>query len=414
MTIDFTEILQKVEEIDTLAKTDWTGEDDIYKKLILIKPLCENRLNNVYADLLAQNDITQLQNQLINLISYVQTYKAGNPSYSSHIINTINAIIPIVAKFPFAGKGETSATLSKIIDDFSQKNTDIISKIKKEKEDLTEEVENLKNIVSNLSSEIEKKNIEISSWQDNFLAAQEKRSDEFSVAQRARDDDFFEAGKLYLAQFDKKEKERELEFETKENERSTNFEVQTKKLKDESDTTLNQIDNIKTKVEDIYGAIGKTSIAGAQKVYANNAKTMAHWLQGASLLLMLVAIGVLFYLLKGQLETITWSKFIYRFSIGGILLLPAFFLANEAKKQRDKENRYRELEIKMTAITPYFLEISDGASKENENLPEKDRIKLELAQKLLSPSEHQIDKNVILSPEIVDIIKCAIGYKNRS
>lgn len=91
--------------------------------------------------------------------------------------------------------------------------------------------------------------------------------------------------------------------------------------------------------------------------------------------------------------------------MGGILLLPSFFLANEAKKQRDKENRYRELEIKMAAITPYFLEIGDGASKDNEKLPEKDRIRLELAQKLLSPSEHISDKNVIIPSEIVELIK---------
>lgn len=132
---------------------------------------------------------------------------------------------------------------------------------------------------------------------------------------------------------------------------------------------------------------------------------MAHWLQAASLILMVTAICILFWLLHGQLETITWPKFIYRFSMGGILLLPSFFLANEAKKQRDKENRYRELEIKMAAITPYFLEIGDGASKDNEKLPEKDRIRLELAQKLLSPSEHISDKNVIIPSEIVELIK---------
>jgi hypothetical protein len=85
--------------------------------------------------------------------------------------------------------------------------------------------------------------------------------------------------------------------------------------------------------------------------------------------------------------------------------LPAFFLAIEGKKQREKENRYRELEIKMAAITPYFLEISDGVSKDNPNIPEKDRIKLELAQKLLSPSKQVPDKNVILPPEIVAILK---------
>jgi hypothetical protein len=86
-------------------------------------------------------------------------------------------------------------------------------------------------------------------------------------------------------------------------------------------------------------------------------------------------------------------------------LLPAFFLALEGRKQREKENLYRELEIKMAAITPYFLEIGDGVSRDNTTLPEKDRVKLELAQKLLSPVKQKSDKNVILPPEIVEILK---------
>jgi hypothetical protein len=387
MAHDFTDILKKIDAVDTLAKTDWKGDEGLYIKLLLVKPLCESRLNNVYADLMLQNDITQLNAQLNALENYLQNYKAGQENQSGNIINTINAIVPIIAKVPFAGKDETETILTKIIESFAQKNADVVEKITKEKEDLADEVADLKMRLVTLSDEIQKKNMEVVSltteFQKQFSDAQEKRSDAFATAQ----------------------KEREGKFEGKETERDNTFKKQTQTLSTHANTTLDTIEDIKKKIEDIYGAIGKTSIAGAQKIYANNAKNMAHWLQVGSLLFMSGAISVLIYLFWGNLDTITWSMFLFRFSIGGVLLLPAFYLANEARKQRVKENHYRELEIKMTAITPYFLEISDGASMDNVNLPEKDRVKLELAQKLLSPLEIKTDNNAVLPPDIMELIK---------
>ncbi|MDR2901886.1 MAG: hypothetical protein LBU87_02095 [Lactobacillales bacterium] len=404
MAYDFTNIFQKINEIDILIKADWTGDENLYAKLALIKPLCENHLKNVYANFLTQNDVTQLQNQLTNLESYTKGYKTGQTGNSTHIINTINTILPIITKIPAVGKGETSSVLTKIIDDFNQKNARIIAEITQEKEVLAKEVTDLSKIITMLSKKIEDEENKVLSistaFQEQFSVAQEKRGVDFATVQKERGETF-----------ENQEKEREEIFEDREKERDKKFQAQSDSLSSSANMTLSKIDEIKIQVEEIYGAIGKTSIVGAQKTYANNAKVMAHTLQGASIVFMIIAVSVLISLLSGffeKPETLGWLPFIFRLSIGAILLLPAIYLANEGKKQREKENRYRELEIKMTAITPYFLEISDGASKDNENLPEKDRVKLELAQKLLTPCEPAPDSHVVLPPEIVDIIKAAL------
>jgi archaellum component FlaC len=387
MAFNFNPLLRKINEIDALLRTNWNGDEGLYKRLSLLKPLCENRLNNVYADLAVQHEINELQNYLNALAINVQAYKSGNTSLTDYITGNIDYVVQTILRIPFAGKDETAVTLTTIIDDFSQK-----------KDELANEIDTLKQTIDTLSKELTRKSTEVTNlttkFQEQFSDAQDKRSNAFTDAQDKHNNVFAETQKKHEEQFINKEKERDTQFDTQINEFSAS-----------AASTLKETSGIKEKVEEIYGAIGKSSIVGTQKNYADKAKTMANWLQFASIILMLAAIGVLVFLLHGELKDISLSNFLYRFSIGGIFMLPAFFLANEGKRQRDKENMYRELEIKMAAITPYFLEISDGASRDNEQLPEKDRVKLELAQKLLAPSKQKSDKSVVLPPDMLELIK---------
>lgn len=227
MPTDFDPLLQKLEEIDNLAKTEWNDGGDLYNKLILIKPLCENRIKSVYIYLLPQNDLTQLQSHLINLSSYLTSYKPGNATQVTQLINTINAIIPIVLKVPTVGDGETSAILAKIIDDFNQRNAAVISQITREKEELTEEVEALKKTISVLSGEVAKERADVISltaeFQKQFSDAQEKRSSDFADAQKDRDN----------------------KFASREAERSSAFENQKNTVEDSANLTLGEIEEIK-------------------------------------------------------------------------------------------------------------------------------------------------------------------------
>jgi hypothetical protein len=71
-----------------------------------------------------------------------------------------------------------------------------------------------------------------------------------------------------------------------------------------------------------------------------------------------------------------------------VLLLPSFYLLNESRRQRETENKYREMEIKLAAVEPYFKNIGSGKSKEEQSISDRDLAKLELAKRLFSPSEN--------------------------
>lgn len=113
------------------------------------------------------------------------------------------------------------------------------------------------------------------------------------------------------------------------------------------------------KTETIYGLVGKESVVGAQKHYADRARIMAHCLFGIAVTLMtLVAVLVVWPLLRniGDAEFFNadWGSLAFRIPVVAVLLLPAGYLANEAKKQRKKEDFYRELEVKLSAVAPVF------------------------------------------------------------
>ena len=403
MAFDFNLLLQKIDEIDTLTRTNWSGDEDLYNKLILIKPLCDNRLKSIYASLLHQDDISRLQNQLDTLASHVRTYKSGNSNYSTHIISTINIIMPIIAKIPFAGKGETPVTLSKIIEDFGIRNAEIIKKITEEKEVLALEITSLKQTIATLSSEIAKQQTKaetlINDFQSKFLEAQERRSSEFSIAQRTREEEFLEGGKIFLAQFDKKEAER-----------TNSFVSQAKEFSEAAEKTLTQMQGIEDNIRKIYNIVGEISQTGLQKQYANNAKEMANRLFGGAIVIMFFVIGITIYpifdtLSLDHLKQFDWTIFLYRLPLAIAFLLPAFYMANESSKHREKEGIYRELEIKLQNIRPYFNEITDD---------EKEKVQLELGKMLLSPSKQKSDKNVVLPPEVVRFMEMLVKLTGRN
>ena len=106
-------------------------------------------------------------------------------------------------------------------------------------------------------------------------------------------------------------------------------------------------------------------------------------------------------------KSINWLLLVCRIPIAGILFVPAFYLANESKKQREKENRYRELEIKMASIAPYFLGVGDQKAADIQ------KAKIDLAQKLLSPIEEKQDNHVVIPPDVLELIKLLVNIKSK-
>ena len=236
---------------------------------------------------------------------------------------------------------------------------------------------------------------------------------QFSNAQEKRIIDFSEKIKIFETEFDVAEESRKNLFNTKDAERAENFNAQKDELKTKATNTLQELSEIENKILNIYNLTGKATTVGSQKTYADKARVSSTWLFWIAFGLMCIALIITGYplfeaLLSFSNKTISefnWMLPIYRLPVGLLFLIPAFYLAHESRKQKEIENKFRDIEVKMAAIDPFFLEIGDGACANMPELAEKDRVKLELAQKLLSPANTKDSGNLVIPKDVIELMK---------
>lgn len=396
-------LLNKITETENQIKAeDYVNDSGVYNKLIATLKALESRIKVQNSLLFNIPNITNpIQNNLSNLFAYTKSFSdSKNRGYINNINDTLNAIIPAINTLPMSLKGETATSLNKILQDFENSNTVIIEQLIKEKDSLEAQLTELKTQVTTLEKRIETKNTEL----DNISSNQQNQ---FSVAQEKRLNDFADKIKEFEKSFNEQEKKQLDNY-------ISTFDKLNKLAKDK----LQSMEEIQSKIETIYNIVGQESIVGSQKMYADKAKNFANILFWASIVLMIafactviwpvlrvVCTDVIVFDNTKTLADINWEILLYRLPIAALLLLPAIYMANESKKQRDKENKYRELEIKMAAIEPYFNNICEKCKDANTLLPEKDAVKLELAKLLLSPNTEKTDNNVIIPPEVSSLIE---------
>lgn len=397
-------VLSKIKEIESILSPEDYSENahiEYYNKQVAILKILEQRVKAQKNVLYGTSVLNGIINNMNNLCSYVNSFhQSRNSSYINHINNTLNELLDFVSKIPVNQKGDTFATLEKIVRDFEDSNSNITNKLRKENSELNQQILVLTQNVAKLERKIEEKSIQL----DNITTTQQQQ---FSIAQEKRLNDFSSKLEEFANQFETKKIEQDKLY-------NTNFQA----LKDSAEKRLGEMEQIQQKIEKIYGIVGKEAVVGSQKKYADNARDFANILFWGSIGLMLVfALVVVWPVLEALCNSIivfdptktfsnlNWNILLCRLPIAALLLLPAIYMANESKKQRDKENKYRELEIKMAAVEPYFNNISESTKDEQTNIPEKDVVKLELAKALLSPGVHTSEKNVIIPHEISNLIE---------
>lgn len=397
------DIISKVNDIGQSILESPLKDNSVehYNKITALLGIIDKRIKQ-QSDLLYNTSIlNNIDTQLNQLSSYIQQYNSSNSSaYLTYIDNTINQLFPSIASIPVFMKGETQPILNKILTDFENSNIHILQNLKDENFKLSTKIQELENKLSSISTKLDNKNTELDNISSNF-------QQQFSTAQEKRLNDF--ADKL---------KDFEKRFEEQRNEQSNNYSTTFDNLKSSAESKLQTINEIKDKIEKIYSIVGQESIVGSQKMYADKAKDFANKLFFASISLMLMfAIVVIWPAIEAICNSIfafdptrtfsnlNWNILLCRLPIAALLLLPAVYMANESKKQRDKENKYRELEIKMAAIEPYFNNICEKCKDANTQLPEKDAVKLELAKQLLIPTPTSSDKNVIIPTDVSELIE---------
>lgn len=422
---DISAIIIKIEELETLlADTDFSSALEVQNKLSFLLELSKNRLKSQYTIFLPSPNRDQMINYLSSLITHIKNYKnSKNAQYIQHIEANISNIIPIVNLIPFLGKGETAAGLSKILESYQNKFNNVVTEIDQAKKDFSTNTSSLQKTIEGLSKKLSEKETQIenltTSFQGEFLKAQQDQLKEFNDQVKEFRETFENNQKTRNETFIENQSTRNTEFLEGQAEREKEFLKLKNKLGNESNDIILSMQKLEKDTKSIYDFVVSASLGGEQKKHADAARLNATILFWVAIVFMVIAaliVGwpILMYLkaeLGGgnsiDLKQLNLGLIFHRFIVGIMFLLPAFYLASESKRQRNKENEYRELQIKLMSIPPYFS--PEFSIWESENAPEeKDKVKLELAQKLLSPSQKVPEDNIVIPKDALDLIKTLV------
>ena len=393
-----------------LANINLTDENQkIYNKVEALLNLANNRLHSEYAIFLNDSEEQNLNVYLTNILQIIKNdISTPQNGYYRNLSSHIQSSLNILKNIPDVHADNTKSNLTQIISTFKTQTT--IQKNKYE-----QRLKELENTITQLENKVKQKENEVlaltANFQQQFTDAQEKRLNEYTQVKQ----DLLTTindHKSSVEQIIKSYQDNISGFRTEEYKKTEEF------LK---------------KIEELYNIAGEKTVRGGYTKYANRARNFAHTLFGVSFTLMLL-VGIIVILpllasisdfiqkpefsmlgLWDQLKQFNWASLFYRIPVVAILLLPAFYLSSEAKRQRDKEANYRELELKIGAIRPYFEHLGKG-TLENTSIPQKEIVQFELAKNLLSKEANPTDRcgNIIMSDDMIKFLECLSKFINHN
>lgn len=366
-----------------------------------------------YAKYVLDNCVTQtVPTQLLtNLESNIFNLQNSNIKNIEATYNLYTSVMNDLSRIPvYNDKHITKAGIGKIIDNFNlskekiqndisdeinkfqQSQKEETEKWKKEKEDFEKEISNLRKERDDLSLEINALSQKISSEDtrltDIILKFQTDYDKKMSIIQ----DDF-----------DKSQSDMKNEFK--------GFSEENKK---KADTLYAYMQEKQKDVEKLWGIIGKASVSGSSQNYANRAKNFAHVMTSISLLIMIGAVVFLSYALYKDITSPMFNpiNLLYRIPFGFTLFLPAWYCANIANKQRNREFQLRDFEIKTAGLEPFIENMRMVKCNEKSNeANKKDETKLELVKNIFQndlDKKKVDDKNIIIPKDMLELLKSCL------
>lgn len=373
-------VKQQIETLKNLLNTTKeplnVNNSDLKNNLQLFITVATNRLNSIYANVLSEA-------KLINLSTYIQSINSSLNSYINYkprIVGTIaprpprqqylanimpayDAALTILMQIPTIQQNEAEQAFDIAINELRTKANDIINNLNQTNE----------KVANNISASLQKNEI------------------------------------IQKDIYDKKEQIDKL-LNTVQDKFRQSEEIRSDEFKEKTVKQYQELDELKQKTKEIFGLAGKFLTEKSQKIYADEAKSFAVWSFIFGMSWMAFMFLIIFYPLIEHMwasfnHVIDWASIVYRVSTGFVLLLPSFYLLNESNKHRNIEQKYRELQIKLAAIGPYFSNVSDGVSKEGQTIPDKDLVKLEIAKSLLCPSKKVGKDDIVVNKNSISIIE---------
>lgn len=359
----------------------------VWKDLLAYTSVVLNskRFPNVPVNFLDELNST-LSSVSVNVIRNYQAYS----SYYNTILNYTKRI-PIVES-----KGDVRQSFTSLVSQFDTKTANIIDSFKEEQNksieawkqkqmSLNEEMAVLKNSKEELSAQLETLKKDITAQR---TANQTMVSD-------------------LQAEYNTFKIQKEKGYDSKKEELDKKITEWENAFKTQADKIIDNLEGKQKEVEKLWGIIGKAAISGQAQSYATRACWLAHTMTFLSLACMgysCLKIYNLTELITSSPTTIQPETILFRILAAVVYFAPAFYCANIAKRQRDREFQLRDFEIKTAALEPFV----EKMALEEDSKVEKDKMKIDLTKTIFDTEFAKKNKqhgDIFISEDMRDALE---------
>jgi len=371
-----------ISNVLSFVQDEDNGDDntlDIFERIELVVNLTNDLLSKAIPSFIPTANLDKINKSIVALNNNCISYNnSKNIAYLNNCNTEIDSLLGHIGCFNIgSSKDVVKQTLGQVIGVYKRQRDDIIRNYEEQKEILKEEVATISAKNSELEANIKAQETSmqsiISTFQTQFSNAQEARMTEFAKLLKESSDTF-------------DDKDSELDEQTK--------------------SILENMNKNNKKAEELLQLAGAIATTGNYKKYADEAKKNADrlfWVAfGFMVFAALLVGGPILYSIIQNVK-IEWLELLYRVPIIVTLLLPAFYAANESKKQRDNEFKNRKFQVEIAAIDPYLSDIKDT---ENGEISNRSQAKLELVKSFFGKEfKSSDDSSVSIPKDVLTFVK---------
>ncbi len=400
------------------------NKNDVEEWRFIIDYIEENFKNIEYKFIIGNAQFNRLVNINRALIQ-ISVYLDGvNNNNNNHIYSSLSEILEYIQLLP--SLNTNSEKILEMVNIAYERSDNYIKNLEKE-------VNNLDNTLKNLYNKtisLEKRNNQLEKENRELITKLKEKFSDFKDEKNKIFDDFKESLRVKFEQTDNKNEEKiskriesynkridklyqdkNIKLENLYKAKDTSlkqlidnknklFNEQLTKNKESAENILKEMNLKKEEIESLVNIITNTGIASRYKDIAEKDNKYSFRMRMFSILLMILAAGVLFYLFKDFKKDINIITLIMKATMASLFLLPAFYLSKIASEHKKIANNALKMELELTALTPYL----DSLPKEEAN-----KLKTELAFKFFgnNEKEEELFANKDIKKIIMEIIETA-------
>ncbi|MEH7126293.1 hypothetical protein V7127_24085 [Bacillus sp. JJ1773] len=341
--------------------------DRINQVLQLIKDILKNCDPNLvhisYLDNLQNNCLTTTLSQLNSYRnqSNIGFLNAANNHLDGYIPSITNIISPNLPN-DVEGIRESISSFRRSVSQHLRYTEEDYKKLVLAKTVLEE---GFNQVASTVETQKGRLDTAISDFQQQFSNAEELRRTKFSEIEDKRENDFKELEKeweeIFKDTFENVESalgQKLIEFQNKENDLEEEFTTR-------SEQYLETLEEYKNKAAKVLNIISNTSMAGGYKQVADQEQSSRKFWRFITMSAMILLIFAALYSFISPIgDNSIWTEIAKRLSVAAALAAVVGYASRQAKIHLDAERLYRRMELELTSLSPYLVELGDDERKE--------------------------------------------------